>query len=396
MPAGLQLMHVSARGLAWLAAVAVFLPAGASGLAALLWLAAALVGLLLGQWSVRQPGSDHASRWLLLWVTWVLGSALWSAAPWREWPRHASHAVMLLAIPAMAASIDARTARRGLQAFVGAAVLLGLAWCWHAWRPWPAGVLMSSMVHYVGNKSISNGVLMALAVALALHLGCASAGARRAVWWIAALFIAAVVWWRSPSRTAQGALLLLPLAWAWWQTRTARGRITVLMATAALGAAAWFFAVVDHTPSHGGLAARDAAGQLQASDDNRRALFAATWQMVQARPLIGHGLGSWQTLWQAGHPRADMREFNTAHSAPLQLWAEAGLVGLLLLALAVRAWIRTARAANLRGPGAPVALVLLAWALASLVNATLRDAVFTAPMVVLLALALAGTRAPPR
>jgi O-antigen ligase len=193
----------------------------------------------------------------------------------------------------------------------------------------------------------------------------------------------------------------LPLAWVGLQLRSARGRLLLLLASVALAAAGWAW-IGSGSARSGGLAARDAAGQLQASDDNRRVLYAATLQMIAERPVAGHGLGAWSTLWLQRNQREDMREFNTAHSVPLQLWAEGGAVGLLLLLTAVWGWAAAARGAGMSGAGAPLALVLLAWGLTSLVNAALRDAVFSAPMVVLTALGLAlarppqaGTRPPP-
>jgi O-antigen ligase len=379
--------------LALLAAALVFLPVGASGLAALLWLGAALAGLVAGGWPLRREGRV----WLLAWAGWMLLSLAWSGLPPAQWARPASHVVILLAVPALAASVSAAQAEVALRAFVVAALVLAAAWLWHALWPLPPGRVLSSMVHYAGNKSIANGVLMALAVALAAHFGwSATRGslARRG-WWLAAALLAAMVLWRSASRTSHGVLMVLPLALALWRARTLQGRLVALAAAAsvAMAAAVWFGYAGSESGGAGGLAARHAAGQLQASDDNRRELYAATWRLIEQRPLAGHGLGSWALQWQQSPPREDMRGFNTAHSAPLELLAEGGVVALLLLGGALAGWLGAARRAGLAGAGAPAALVLLAWALASLVNATLRDAAFTAPMVVLLALALAA--APP-
>jgi O-antigen ligase len=254
-------------------------------------------------------------------------------------------------------------------------------------------------------------VLVSLAAALALHAGAQpghSAG-RGAAWWAVCAALVAMVLWRCPSRTAQALALLLPLVAALCVLPTGRARAGLCAVALMVAAASWSWwgSAERSLPGVGaGTQARNAAGQLQASDDNRRALYAATWQMVRERPLAGHGLGSWQAQWQRLNTRDDMRSFNTAHSAPLQLWAEGGLAGLALLVAAGGAWLRCAWRAGLAGRGGPLLLVLLAWALESLVNATLRDAVFTTPMVVLMSLALAwstphqptpaGTRPPPR
>lgn len=387
------MIAAAAAALALLAAALVFFPPGASGLAALLWLGAALLGLIAGRWPPHRAGFG----WLLAWAAWMLLSLVWSGLPPAEWARPAAHVAIVLAVPVMAASVAPERAALGLRVFVVAALALAAAWAWHALAPLPGGKTLSSMVHYVGNKSIANGVLMALAAALALHLGwqaAAGSSARRG-WWVAAALLAAVLLWRSASRTAHGVLFVLPLLVAAWQWRSRAGRLVWfgVAAAAALAAAAWFGSLDGVGSGAGGLAARDAAGQLHASDDNRRTLYAATWRLIDERPLAGHGLGSWARHWQRMNTRDDMRGFNTAHSAPLELLAEGGVIGLALLLAAAAGWFMAAQRAGLASRGAPVALVLLAWGLAGLVNATLRDAVFSSPMVVLLALALAAARA---
>lgn len=410
-----------AAPLAALAAAALaFLPAGASGLAALAWLGLSLAGLLTGAWTVRREGLP----WLLAWAGWMLCSAAWTVAPAADWPRHASHVAILVTVPVMAGSLAPRDAARALRVFVLAAAALALLWLWHHHRPLPTGERWSSLVHYTGNKGIANGLLMALAGALALHFGFVAAGARRALWGLLAALLVASVLWKSASRTAHAAALLLPLVLLAWHVaqrlaerrkRGGTGWAGPALAgggtLAALLAGLWWFGAFEgaHSPGGiggvGGLAAREAAGQLQQSDDSRRVLYAATLAMVEARPWAGHGLGAWGTRWQQavdrGEAPAAMRGFNTAHSAPLQLLAEGGGVALALLLMVLWAWVSTARRAaggGLAGCGAPLGLVLLAFGGASLVNAVLRDAVFSSPMAVLLALALAaaGKTPPPR
>lgn len=378
-------MSSAAAVLAALTSFGLFFPLGASGLLVLAWLALALLALLRGRASLHGQGT----AWLLAWLGWMLLSASWSPAPWDMVARQGSHAVALLAVPMLAASLTPAMARHLLQVFVAAASLLCLAWAWHAWRPFPSGGLLSSMVFYVGNKSIANATLVALAAALAAQGAVTSEGRARMAWALAGLWMVVMLCWHSQARTAHVALAVGLAALAWWHLRSLKLRVAASLGVLALAAALL-------GSGGGGLGPRASAGQLDTSSQYRLAVYRETLVMISERPFAGHGLGSWAWLWPARTPRPELREFNTAHNVPLELAAEGGAPALLLLIPVVLAWLGTARRAGLRGAGGPAALVLLAWGTAALFNAALRDPVFATPMIVLLAVALAAAKSDER
>lgn len=378
-------MLAAVAALAAFTSFGLLLPLGASGLLTLAWLALALLALARGHASLR----DRSTAWLLAWLGWMLLSASWSPAPWDMVLRQGSHAVALLAVPVLAASLTSAMARHLLQVFAVAAGLLCLAWAWHAWRPFPGGGLLSSMVFYVGNKSIANATLVALAAVLATHAALTSQGRTRLMWAMSALWMVAMLCWHSPARTAHVVLAVGFVALAWWHLRSLTSRLAAVLGVAALAGALL-------SGGAAGLAARSSAGQLDTSSQYRVAVYRETLVMISERPFAGHGLGSWAWLWPARSPMPELREFNTAHNVPLELVAEGGTPALLLLIPVVLAWLRAARRAGLRGAGGPAALVLLAWGTAALFNAALRDPVFATPMIVLLAIALAAARSDER
>jgi len=109
---------------------------------------------------------------------------------------------------------------------------------------------------------------------------------------------------------------------------------------------------------------------------------------VRERPWLGHGVGSWETLWQARTRSGTMLAANrTPHNEYLLLAQQVGLPGAaLLLALLVAC----ARAALRSGPaGLPMLMVWLAIGWAGLFNAVLRDAKFALPLLLLAGLTAA-------
>jgi O-antigen ligase len=110
--------------------------------------------------------------------------------------------------------------------------------------------------------------------------------------------------------------------------------------------------------------------------------------MVRESPLVGHGLGSWQQLWDARvAPGTALAHNSTPHNEYLLVAEQSGVptavVMLLTLAVGIAAAIQAGTL------GMPAMMIWLALALAGLANAVLRDAKFSLPILLLAALAQA-------
>jgi O-antigen ligase len=119
----------------------------------------------------------------------------------------------------------------------------------------------------------------------------------------------------------------------------------------------------------------------------RKAMNEHSLSMIQSRPLIGHGLGSWTHQWKEQLSNHGHLPSLTAHDEYLSLGAQTGLIGTALLVWFFLAFANAARA--LTGPAKFYGLIMAgAWLIASAFNATLRDAAFALPMLFLSALVL--------
>jgi O-antigen ligase len=367
-----------------LAAASVYFPVMVPAIAVLL-----LTVLAISQ--IERPALRawaHDSRYLLWLLAWLAVTALWTPAGTREvlvhWWRYAA----LLAVPAIAFAVDRDAALAGMRTFVAASAVLALAHLTGLARLYPADGLLQTMFHYAGNKSIGNGVSLVVGAAVAVHLAAMPDTDRRlrVAFAMAAPVIAAAVMLHSASRTSGLVLVVMGIV-LWWIHRRRRLAWAALVVLALSMAAVWW-------SGKGGLAMRQAAGQLSESNEIRKALYRGTWQMVQERPLLGHGIGSWHTLWRERMAGLPISRVKTAHQEWLQMAQQGGIVAAGLLLAVIAGWWRRAVAAGLTGVGGLAALVVAAWFTESLVNAAFRDGALAFPMIVLAALTLAATRRP--
>ncbi|NND81203.1 MAG: O-antigen ligase family protein [Gammaproteobacteria bacterium] len=138
----------------------------------------------------------------------------------------------------------------------------------------------------------------------------------------------------SQSRAALGCLLLLPVLIVlllqhlrgcnglWW----IRKRQSYLLAGALLGLVLLVLALnfggeLVRRILHGGLGIGERGLQWQ-----------VTWQAISDRLIVGHGGGSYASVFQAYRGDAELRQvvFDQAHNDYLHIWLEQGLIGLTL------------------------------------------------------------------
>jgi hypothetical protein len=134
--------------------------------------------------------------------------------------------------------------------------------------------------------------------------------------------------------------------------------------------------------------------RLNLDSPDRWAAWRAAWQVFTAHPVAGAGPGLRSLSWPS--PDGGVRIFGYAHNEYLQLLADCGLVGLVLLVAglaALAAGLRRYRIAQ--WPATPVPAAAAAVSAALLVSIAL-DFIGHFPALVLTAAAVAGCAAPVR
>lgn len=378
-----RLLGCSAIAAAW----AAYLPLG-------LKYAVAVVAAALAIAVVRASdvAAQPATRPLVALLALLVLSAAWSPAPW---PRICSHLwfyALPLLVPLLAAALPADAAARALQHFVGASalaaalLLLDRAGVLPHDPPW----LWLSPAAATGNQRIANSVLLALAVALALWFALdGAAPPRRRVWWLlgGASIGAGLLLQDRRSGMLVLPLLLLVVAWARQRSAWRRAALVAAICGAAVLAVAAIDAVRERfDEGWRELRADVPADRVDTSWGQRLHMLRLTAGMVRERPLFGHGVGSWQTLWaQRTSPGSALAAHTTPHSEVLLVAEQAGIAGLVLLLAVIGAMLLAA--ARRGAAGVPALLVWTALATAGLFNAVLRDGKFSLPLLLLAAIA---------
>jgi O-antigen ligase len=341
-----------------------------------------------------------ATCWLLLWLA---ASASWSPAPWSVKVSHFGHYASLLLVPVIASACRPQLARRALQHFVIASVFVAALFALdrQGWLP-ASPAAWHTTVGAEGNQRIATSILLALGSCLGLWLALQARSWKRALWLAgAALCVSAVAW--QDRRSGMVVLPVVLLSWAITRHAGWRKRVGMLALIAAAGALAWQTA--------DGVRARFAEGVAEVlhftADDNvatswgqRLRLWQLTEAMVEERPLVGHGIASWQEMWRSRvAPGSAVSIHTTPHNAYLLLAQQGGLVALLLWLWLLLAWLRQAMHAG--AAGVPAVMLWTAISCVGLFNAVLRDAKFALPLLLLAALAAAAARtegpgSPPR
>jgi hypothetical protein len=267
-----------------------------------------------------------ASGWARLWVVVTYFGVFW-------WLRDRSHAVRLIRVLVIAAVVVG--AYGIVQHFTGAdwyRMLLGRE---TEVRPRDAGSSGYAVIGFFGSYlTFAHTMLVPFACALALALRGRALGAVAAT-----VLVVAIVF-----STARGAWIAVVAASAVLLVLAGVARRPRVLA-AAVVAAGLAFAVAPDLRSHA-LHMLD----LDGANAGRVAIYRANLDIVREHPVFGLGFGRYQRAarpYYAAHPAADRRSH--AHSNPLQIAAEAGLVGLtafglLFAAVLLRGWTAVVRA----------------------------------------------------
>jgi len=365
-----------------------------------------------GLWQLRRQGgfshvkAEPAMRLAVLFWAWSAVSALWTAGPWQEAAGQVGLYALVLCVPVIGQTLPAGWALRAMQHFCVAAGAVGGLCLLQSWAllPAPDAWVWHSAVTPEGNQRIVTSLLLALGCALALReaiqVRLQGRGGMAAWGWCAVACAAAAGLASQDRRTGMVTLpvlvLILGMGLALAQRAGRRQRVGL-----ALTALLCCLAVGVGTPGvrdrfaegFKELASYSATGDVANSWGMRLRMVEKSVEMATERPIAGHGLGSWATLWTQRVPAhsllADQR---TPHNEYLLVLTQTGLVGLVL-------WLGVLWAHATRGlwrSGArvvPASLLVwgaLAWA--GFFNVVLRDGKFAVPLLMLAALAWAGAR----
>lgn len=359
--------------------------------------------LLGGVWQLKQ---QHAWRsawqgqavgpWLALWLL-LLVSALWSGAPAGAKLAHLWTYALVLLMPVAAKAWTPEAAQRALRHFMAAAALVGGMNLLHRYGLLPNLAVWQRLVDAEGNQRIAISLLLALGAVLALNEALMQTHERRserAGWLFAAgLCMAGLAIQDRRSGMLNLPLLMVVLVFA--RQRSAWRRAVLVAVVGLLAVATWQVSEGVRNRFREGLAELQAPrtpDTVSTSWGQRRYMLELTAEMVRERPVLGHGVGSWPTLWtQRTTPGTPLHNNTTPHNEYLMVSTQTGVVGLLLLLAGLAmSWRRSWQL------GSAGTAALMAWtmiATSSMFNTMLRDAKFALPLLTVAALGMAAARA---
>lgn len=244
------------------------------------------------------------------------------------------HGGRIVATLALALMLDRDETLWGLRAFAAGAAYALVVVLVHQAVGLPDWPVWQNLQVHLGNKSIADALLFALAASTALLWALERGG-----WWrwagvgLAAVLIAIDIWWL-PSRTSVLGVLVVLVAACVHRWRRHRLALTLAIASCLLLAAATIAAVPflrERFELGVSEVQRASVGDVaHESWSVRYHMYTRTWDMIRERPWTGWGIGSWNTQWRGRVPEL-LHGYNMPHNDFLWMGAQAGVMGALIL-----------------------------------------------------------------
>ncbi|PAW67538.1 MAG: hypothetical protein B9S34_05045 [Opitutia bacterium Tous-C1TDCM] len=300
---------------------------------------AALLVLAIQRARERGPvGPAHPAGFFLLpFVGWAaLNAALVSPVPWLAWPEWLGWANLAALFWIVLNGIrSGRTRGLLFGVLVGLALAGVAAGCYQrfmqpAWQPW-GGARTAFLDRASGTFAIPNsfaGLILLVvpgAAALAFRRG---ARETERVWWV---WVVAVLLVGLGLTISRGAWLALAIAIAAWPLAAGRGAWRRRLALSALGVlllgggAAWLYRQSPAVRERIGFLVRD-GGEV-----TRPAMWQGAWRLFRDAPVFGNGAGSYNVLFERHRPEGFRDEPLYAHNEYLNVLADHGATGAVLL-----------------------------------------------------------------
>lgn len=382
-------------------AIAAALPIAIISLAKLSLLLGTLA-LMAGRWlrpeahAVRLAGM--ASPTILLALTLVATSALWSTASMTEALTAITKHGKLILIPAILCLLRSRReARIALACFViGQMLLLASTWLMYLGVPIPWSLSKEAGRSYaVFSSYLDQSIMTAVLAALCWHMRAYAPTPYRTPLALAASFLALVcVFFIFQGRTGYlVAIALIALTLLWAMPRRFHIGAMILPLVLLVGLAAGSNNVRDGMNEIGSsIESFSKSGDISTSSGIRLNLWRRSMQSIAQAPWHGTGAGSWSTEFnrqEALHaPQGFVEITGNPHQEYLLWGVELGLPGIVLLCAVMLAIYRDSL--QLEQPARRgLQSVLAALALASLFNCALYDALIGDFFCIALALLLA-------
>jgi O-antigen ligase len=372
---------------------------GVAGLALAVYLPKAigwicLLLCLLGSLASLKKIKEFPLKWpIVCFCGLLILSALWSDVSSPGFWGNFFHYSIIALVPLLAASIPQRLAQTAIKLFCIATLVAAALILLHNLIGLPDYKLWHNIIHYDGNKSIANGILLVIGAAYLAVIGLSAEFQpwQRGMANIFSMSVFAIILWKAESRSA---LLLVPLIYC---VVIFSARIVMKMKIGLIAlilVAGMGIVMSSKTTSERlltGIQGVTTEEQHRSSGNSwsvRAEMNRHTLDMILEKPILGYGLGGWVPEWKK-RAADGISASVTAHNDFLNIPAQVGVLGAAFLLFIFGALWREGRRA--KPPWSSIIYVTTLaffWTAAS--NAALRDSVFAVPLIFLMAIALAA------